>query len=143
MQQKGKGQANRLVTISSGGVEMIPDWMTAEPTDTFLPASQWTAVQNITKDVWLWQEIYYDMRRMEQIITQAYMYGIQYAIFRIRSFNNISTGKIKTLRSNQIRPNAQNFSQYKDTANRMPGLTSQVSYEDVAAILLNALEPRG
>ena len=86
MQQKGKGQANRLVTISSGGVEMIPDWMTAEPTDTFLPASQWNAVQNITKDVWLWQEIYYDMRRMEQIITQAYMYGIQYAIFRIRSF---------------------------------------------------------
>ena len=132
MQQTGKGGANRLVALSSGGVEAIPHWWTAEPTANI------TAVDKITQFEWLWQDIYYGMQRMEQIITQAY--GIQYAIFRIRSFNNISTGKIKTLRSNQIRPNAQNFSQYKDTAKRMPGLTSQVSYEDVAAIPLNALE---
>ena len=134
MQQKGKGQANRLVAISSGGVEMIPDWMTAEPTDTFLPESQWTAVQNLTKDVWLYQEIYYDMRRMEQIITQAY--GIQYAIFRLRAFNNISSGAIKF----QIQPDAQDYKQYDDLAKRIPGLTSQVSYEDVAVILLDALD---
>jgi len=144
MQQKAiKGNANRLVAISSGGVEMIPKWSTAEPTDTFLPASQWTAVQNITQDVWLYQEIYYDMRRMEQIVAQAR--GIQYAIFRFRSFayptkdgkpGKTTPGKVKY----QIQPNAQDYRQYVNLTKRIPGLTSQVSYEDVAMILLDALE---
>jgi len=144
MQQKAiKGNANRLVAISSGGVEMIPKWSTAEPTDTFLPASQWTAVQNITQDVWLYQEIYYDMQRMEQIVAQAR--GIQYAIFRFRSFayptkdgkpGTTTPGKVKY----QIQPNAQDYRQYVNLTKRIPGLTSQVSYEDVAMILLDALE---
>ena len=60
----------------------------------------------MTQFEWLWQEIYYGMQRMEQIITQAY--GIQYAIFRIRSFNNISTGKNNTLRSNQMLRTSRN-----------------------------------